>query len=283
MPKSGTTWLARCLSEHPQVFVPPIKETMYFAYRYSSNISDYESYFCGAEAFAARGEFCTLYFYDEDAARRIKSHYPDVKLLLVLRNPIEQIYSHYWHLASQNFHSERTEDIDFENALVQFPERLIMPARYGLHLPKWLTQFERGQLLPLLYDDIRNSPLDVLSKVFDFLGVDPGFLPSFASTRSRKVRVGGAPRSALAGKVYRWLYHELKTKVFDPLTWKYGTDRVWRLKDQLRVREILQTVFYSEGYPEISPKTKRLLLAKLESDIAAVEALVEVDLSHWRA
>jgi hypothetical protein len=195
---------------------------------------------------------------------------------------VEQIYSHYWHLASQNFHSNSVEAMSFERALERFPDRLLEPARYSLHLPRWQALFDEGQLMALLYDDIKTAPQDVLRVVYRFLGVDPTWVPNRDVRQGRDVRAGVAPRNAVAGWAYRVLYRELKCRVFDPLTWRFGTDRVWQWKERLRLRERLQVVFFKKRYPPMAGATRQRLCRELEPDIGAAEALLGVDLRRWR-
>ena len=97
--KSGTTWLARNLTAHPEVYVPPRKEINSFDYDdFDANcIKDYKKHFRCSEMIKARGEISTIYLQSERAPPRIQRLLPDVKLIVCLRNPIEQIYSHYWH------------------------------------------------------------------------------------------------------------------------------------------------------------------------------------------
>ncbi|HEY1419866.1 MAG TPA: sulfotransferase, partial [Candidatus Dormibacteraeota bacterium] len=112
--KSGTDSLYGMLGQHPQIYISPSKEPMFFVaeglpevpYRGPSDrevllrwdswvntLEHYESLFGGATVEKAIGEASTWYLYDEGAPHRIKHHVPDAKLIAVLRNPVERAYS----------------------------------------------------------------------------------------------------------------------------------------------------------------------------------------------
>jgi hypothetical protein len=255
---------------------------MFFSYRYSGQISDYEQYFDGASVGQAAGEFCTLYYSDPNSPERIYRHYPDIKLLLVLRHPVDQLYSHYWHLASQNFHTDSTEPVDFETALGRFPERLYRPALYGTNLARWLSVFSRRQLHLVLYDDLVSQPAQTLRGVYRFLGVSEAFEAPSLSVKGRDVRQGVAPRGELSGKIYRSLYDQLKRKVVTPLSARMGSERFWSLMNRLKVRKSLQTVFLKKGYPDLDPRIRNELQRRLMPEIQSVEKILGVDLSMWK-
>src|SRR5262245_10285732 len=104
-PKAGTTWLAKCLGEHPDVFMPGAKELVFFDYGdFEHRLDDYQAHFQGVRSESAVGEFTTRYMASELPAPRIQRMIPGARLIACLRNPADQIYSHYWHLSRQNFH-----------------------------------------------------------------------------------------------------------------------------------------------------------------------------------
>ena len=114
--KAGTTSLYRYLEQHPEVYMSPVKEPKFFAlggerldYRGPgdearmrgasvTSLEDYRELFRGVSTETAVGEASTLYLYSERAAARIKHHVPDVKLIAVLRNPVDRAYSDFLHL-----------------------------------------------------------------------------------------------------------------------------------------------------------------------------------------
>jgi hypothetical protein len=110
--KCGTTWLAKCLEEHPDILMSSgksKKELLFFnnsesvdKFRdekvsyFDKGYSWYLKQFPDPEIGKIRGEFTTLYLTDTDAAKRIKEFNPNVKIIAILRNPINMINSTHW-------------------------------------------------------------------------------------------------------------------------------------------------------------------------------------------
>ena len=104
-PKAGTTWLARCLAEHPDVFLVDTKETNFFDWdTVDGRWSEYERHYLNATDEHAVGEVSVRYFASKAAPARAHKYLPDARLFAVIREPGQQLLSHYYHLMRQNFH-----------------------------------------------------------------------------------------------------------------------------------------------------------------------------------
>ncbi len=283
-PKAATTWLFRCLQAHPDVFVAEVKETEFFSWRHTMvGLDEYEAHFDGAESARAVGEISTSYLYWGDGtAERVRDVVPGAYLFASLRNPMDQVYSHYWHLRRQNFHQdERPRPESFEAALKMYPEKLLRPARYAEHLERWLTRFDRDQMHLIVYDDIQERPAAVVQSLYDFLGVDPSVRPALAETSDKSVRRGTSPRSSAFERLYTGLYDGLVQYVYHPMKQWVGPARAARLKNALRVREMLESLFREEGYPDMAAGTRDRLRDHFADDISRLESITGCDLSHW--
>ena len=101
--KGGTTWIAKCLSEHPDICMSEPKEILYFN-KFSSfsnkcpinnyhkkTFSWYRKHFLHCKKGQINGEFSAEYFYDKEAPRLIRKYFPDIKLIVLLdyRNNIK--------------------------------------------------------------------------------------------------------------------------------------------------------------------------------------------------
>ena len=282
-PKAATTWLARCLDDHPTVFVADVKETEFFSWGHTiRDLEEYESHFAEAGEVQTAGEITTSYLYWDGTAERVYDVLPDVRLFVSLRNPVEQVYSHYWHLRRQNFHQEENPRPDsFEEALEMYPDKLLRPARYAEHLNAWLDHFDREQLQVIVYNDIQAKPAAVIQDLYQFLDVDAGFEPSTIQTRDTSVRRGTSPRGGVLERVYTQLYDGLTRHVYHPVKRWIGPARAERLKNTLRVREALESMLRAEGYPEMAEDTRARLRQHFSDDVARLESLIDRDLQDW--
>ena len=199
VPKSGTTALHAALARHPGLFLSPIKEPKFFltdgppptkggpgdALTYREHVwqrDRYEALFDPAAAGALRGESTPLYLYDPAAMTRIKDLIPDVKLIVILRDPVERAHSNWTHLWSAGL-----EPIgDFVRACAEEEQRIAAGwasfwhykglGRYGEQLARAFTLFPREQVLVLRYRLLIDEPAATLDKICAFLGVETGLL-----------------------------------------------------------------------------------------------------------
>ena len=103
-PKCGTTWLAEMLGAHSEIEIPAQKELNVLHYDdCDQRIDEYNDYFQSVAQW--RGDFSVRYLDSDNAPNNAKHHLADdLRVLCVLRDPVEQMNSHYWHLRRQNFH-----------------------------------------------------------------------------------------------------------------------------------------------------------------------------------
>ena len=283
-PKAGTTWLANVLAGHPDISFAPHKETDYFSYRYKTiPIGDYASWFGDDDSKLARGEFSVQYLGSADAPAQIHEHIPNSKLIVSFRNPVEQVYSHYWHLQRQNFHKwdASMAEVSFEEALSDFRPSLIDPAMYADHLERWLQYFPIHQFKTILFDDIKRDPEGVIESIFQFVGVAPSWRPPTLRETGSRARHGTAPRSATAARWGGRVYDALNRYAYHPLKKAVGVERAASVKDALRVRTLLEALFRKKGYPEMNASTRSELLALFEEPNRRLGELIGRDLSHW--
>jgi glycosyltransferase involved in cell wall biosynthesis len=284
-PKSGTTWLARCLGEHPDIFMAPVKETEFWKFADAEQrLDDYAAHFKGAQNERAIGEFSVRYLSFPGVPERLKRSLPDVRLLASLRNPIDQVYSNYWHLQRQNFnlHDPSQAPRSIEEALEKHRDFLCAPARYADHLTRWLAQFPPQQLKIVLFDEIESCPAEVLRSLFGFLSVDPTFEPPSLAETGTDVRRGTSPRSASAARWHSKIYGALVQNVYTPMKRGLGTRRATQIKEALQVRPLMERLFMRKGYPPMSAETRALLAKEFEPEIEKLEKLTGLDLGEWR-
>lgn len=260
-----------------------VKETNFFDYASIENRwHEYQAHFVRGSGCVAVGEISTRYLASGNAPERIKTYIPDVRLFVSLRNPVDQVYSHYWHLLRQNFHqwSHNKMPQSFEEALERYPDKLLQPAFYGNHLQHWLRYFDRSQLLTVFYDDLLSEPQESLSVLYAFLGVERAFIPPTIKQQGTAVRRGVSPRPIL-GRIHAALYNQLNRKFYHPCKRLIGTRAAARIKTVLRVRELMECLFLKTGYPTMRPDTQAALRAHFAEDVRILSRLTGRNLSHW--
>lgn len=284
--KAGTTWLAGVLGAHPDIFLPPQKELNALHYLdLADRLDEYQAYFAGGERLAVRCDFSVRYLNSAQAPAAAARLTPDARLLVVLRDPLDQAQSHYWHLRRQNFHQAEPIDPapDLFEALQRFPELLLEPALYGKHLARWLDLFPRERLLIIDYRDLRADPTATLDRICDFLGVARfDFAPALGQVSGADARGGVQPRGGVAG----WLFPKLYAAVTrGPYLWlkkSLGVRRAEHLKRALRLRQVSEGVFFKPGYPQLSDADRRRLHDYFARDAEQLAALTGFDISSWR-
>jgi hypothetical protein len=291
-PKAGTTALHLALSAHPEVFMSAPKEPKYFltddgrqpharggpgdAQTIRKQIwrrADYEGLFEPAPASSRLGESTTLYLQDPDAHHRIKAAIPEVRLVAVLRDPVDRAHSNWTHLHSAGLEPEpfiRACELEDERARTGWAPfwRYVRLGRYGEQLTRLFSVFSRDQVLVLFYRDLRERPAPTMDLVCRFIGVTPGIVTevpaanvTVASSRSWSNRLLShvLRQGAAAGHRVPALVRE---NISGPV--------VRLLQREQRRREPLQ------------PLERRLLIPRFEEDIRVVEDLLGVPLPHWR-
>lgn len=226
-PRAGTTSLHRYLGEHPDVFMSPVKETRFFDHRWDAAEGDPEA-LAEAEAWyldlfdeagdaAAVGESTPTYLAHPDVPSRLREKVPDVRVLAVLRDPVERLHSQYLFGVRQG-----SEDRPFpayvEDRLARDadpdrgPDAAVQAGRYHDNLTRFADALGRDRVRVLLFDDLRDDPLSVLRDIAAFLDVDPG--PMADVDHGRVHNPYGEPRGRLAAflrtdprvrRVARWL------------------------------------------------------------------------------
>ncbi len=179
-PKSGTWWLASRVKKHPRVFLARGErsgEVKYFTKYFHKPLSYYSDRFrCAGDRI--KGEksphYCTL------PAHRIRLIWrlmPEVRLILILRDPVARSWSEALVALLQNTHSH-FEDLH-ETTVLRMLDKVRI--RYSTVIDNWLTFFSEDQLLICFFEDIQRRPESLLENVFRHIGADhPGDLTAFA-------------------------------------------------------------------------------------------------------
>jgi hypothetical protein len=197
--KSGTTSLARHMRAHPDVWTAE-PELHFFDGRPDEPLSTYEALF-PRKASGPVGEGTPAYIYLEHAMARIARDLPGVRGIVILREPVDRAYSHYWHNRAKGYEPLTT----FEAALAAEPQRLVEleplqgavfayvdRGRYVAQVERAFALLGRDNVHVVLQRDLAQRPRDVLRDLYSFIGVDATFVPDDLEQRYNE---RWAPRS----------------------------------------------------------------------------------------
>jgi Sulfotransferase domain len=188
-PKTGTSWLYANLREHPQTFVPPIKELKYFSHRFEvEDLRCYLDHFRDGVG-CSKGEASPSYsMLPRRTIRMMRRLMPDLKLIYLMRDPIERAWSHARHSFSQgeaNFKGNRgtIDDVTDDEWIVNLEDDWNrLSGDYLGQLQRWLSVFPREQVYVGFFEDLAQSPRKLFRDVLGFLDLDPDFAASSAVT-----------------------------------------------------------------------------------------------------
>lgn len=169
--RSGTSWMASCFWEHPEIFMPG-KELHFFD---QGNESDVDSYYAKfSEHNRVQGEFTPDYLSDPAAIERIAKYCPQAKLIIILREPAARTESSY------NLYREREtleSEISSLDDVYKYKHRAFNKSLYGQQLQHLFNHVDSKNVKVVFYDQITSAPQALLSEVFEFIGVDASFVP----------------------------------------------------------------------------------------------------------
>lgn len=290
-PKAGTTALHVALSQHPKLFLSPVKEPKYFLtdgpppsgggpgdertyQQYVWRRQDYEALFDPAPPGSLRGESTTLYLRDPAAHRRIRALVPDARLVAVLRDPVDRAHSNWTHLRSAGLEPEA----DFLRACSLEDDRVRRGwgpfwrytglSRYGEQLAHLFSVFPREQVLVLLYREVRARPGETLDRICAFLGVEQGLLEEIPAENV----TAQVPRSALNDLVSGVLRAApaLTRRLPDAVARTVTTpaERLLQRDQNLRT--------------PLTEEIRAQLIPTFLEDIELLESILDISLDHWR-
>ena len=177
--KGGTTTLHHMLSRQNDVYLPRQKELQFFSSKQEKSVEWYSDQFENARANQTCGEITPYYMFHKDCPRRIGKLIPTIKLIALVRNPIERTLSQYFHAKRLGF-----EDLDLMPALEAEKARMmsggeysyqkhsyVSRSKYNEQLLRFEKYFPKEQLLIIKSEDLFSNSNSTFRKVLDFLEV----------------------------------------------------------------------------------------------------------------
>jgi len=283
-PKCGTTAMQDYLGQHPDIFMPEMKEAHFFGADLDAPVffrdeKKYLALFTKAQNERRVGEASVYYLYSKRAATEIKAFAPDASIIAMLRNPVEMIYS----LHSQRLYNGNEDIEDFEAALDAEEDRkrgLRLPkdrhllaglfyrdvAKYSDQLQRYIETFGREKLKVIIFDELKRNTAEVYKDTCLFLGVDPTFNPLIRVINGNK---------GVRSVTYRNI-------IFRPSVLRTVARRVIPDTPRRKIIKVLERVNLKyEERPPMNPELKQRLKEEFRPEVEKLSHLLGRDLTYW--
>ena len=279
--KAGTTALYWYLSDHPQVFMSPVKETNYFAFgldedgnplygdpdlhRFPVRTSAaYEELFSGAGEALAVGEASPIYLECPQSAARIREALPTARIICGLREPVDRAYSDYlMFLRTRGRRLDPDRDLTAASDWARPDSHWMQISKYHEALSRYFDLFPREQIHVFLFEDLRADSLGCVRDIYRSVGVYPGFAPDLETPHN----VGGMPSSRTLEKVFT---SGSVRKAVEPWIPQRAADVARRL----RTKNLKKA-------PPLPKELKAELSRHFRDDIGKTSELIRRNLDHW--
>jgi len=267
--RCALNWISQCLREHPELNIPFPNELHFFTPTRKGK-SNYELE--GIKGYYKRfkqdnkkaGEYSPQYLYDKTTPYLIKKHFPNIKILVSLRNPIKR------------YMSEKTHLKIFDGVEV-FEEELISKSQYYENLLRYCKLFPKTNIKIILVDDLKENSLRIMQEIYQFLEADSSFVPPSLTKKENPL---SKPRYKILS-LYRTIFSNfiefLKQNkmvfIVNLFRWTRINKLSWYIWEKNRV---------PIEKPKLSEDEKKELMKKFLPDIVKLEKLIKRDLSAWK-
>lgn len=282
-PKCATTTLYDILKQHPDVYLSSFKEPHFFDIdkNYHKGYNWYlNEYFSTIENHKIIGEFTPSYFIVPKVAERVYNTLGnDLKLIVMLRNPLDRAYSQYLHAKR-----DLIEPLSFEEALETESERLISCSEkgddisyvrfsyinggmYSKHLKNWLEFFDINQIKIVFFEDFENNQKKVMEEITEFLDLEP-----YEFNTGLKSNVAAVPK-----------YMFIKRILNNTFLRKIAKGLITSQKSRDKITNYLQRISNKPAKDSSLKSEMKIMQIKkyFLKDIKELEQLINCNLSRW--
>jgi len=284
--KAGTTSIYQYLKQHPDVYMSPIKEPKYFSsvcldlpfkgpgdggvgLEWALTWDEYLELFAEVKGEKAIGEASADYLYYHDKViPLIKDRLGNVKIIIILRNPVERAFSAYTYLVRDG-----RETLSFEEALQAEDDRRREnysfiwfykdAGFYYSAVRAYIDAFGKDKVKIYLFEDLKSDAVALMQDIYRFIGVDDTFVPKI-----QRYNVSGVPKS-------KFLHNFLRKPSIVKSVAKH------LIPERARRNLVLEIQNRNLTKPEMKPETRKRLIGVYRDDIKQLEKLIGRDLSFW--
>ncbi len=278
--KSGSTTLYDWLSQHPNIYGPKgMKEYNYFSDE--ENLKLGENWF--SKSFKGHKKqkiiihgYVNYIYYAKQAAFNIYNFNKDIKLILILRNPVDRCYSAYWDARKVALEKEKSFEraLKLEKARIKSTKKKELNSltyldhgMYSSKIKEYLKFFSDKQIKIVLFDDLKKNPKLLLKDIFTFLEVEKKFVPKLNVINS-----AGVPRSHMLQNFFQKI--SIPAFVKPLISAKYTSYIKNVFLRKINIKKIT--------YPEMNLQTRKNLISFYEDEITSLEKLLQINLQHWK-
>jgi len=287
--KSGTTSLYYYLKQHPQVYMSQVKEPKFISSQFlifpfngigdkkveQNIIKSFNEYYnlfkdVNQEKMIGEASADNLYFYN-DTIKYIKKYLGNIKIIIILRNPIERAFSAYMHLIHRgreylSFLEAIKEEKNRRNNNWEFIWYYTDVGFYYYQVKAYLGNFTQVKIYP--YDDLRKDPPGLIKDIYKFLEIDTSFVPDV----SIKYNVTGIPKNKF---IHKFLKEPniLKSAVKPIVKTLIPKEKRRKIIEKIKMRNLQK--------PQMKPETREYLKNLYRKDILKLQDLIRRDLSSW--
>lgn len=288
-PKCATTAMTEYFRQHPGLFIPRLrqKDLPFFGddlhrIRPKESLDEYLACYRRALPAQRAGEACVWYMYSNSAPYEIRTFAPNAQIVMILRNPVDMVYSQH----SQLVYSQDEDIFDFDDALHAELDRrecrrstpmtgnvpkeayyYTFLGEYSSHVKRYFEVFGRDRVRVVIYDDLRKDTPGSVAEIFRDLGVDPEVPIDFRVVNASKVA-----RSSRLQRVFQ-----------SPPAWLVSIYRAVtpeRAHGELAHALVRINTRY-QPRPPMSEKMRRFLQQRFLPDVERLSAVLGRDLTGW--
>jgi hypothetical protein len=276
--RCGTSWVARCLQEHPAIFLPAKKELHYFNddNLYDPSLSQIAPFYQQADPDALLGEFTPRYLINDRALERIHAAFPGIRVLVMLRDPVERAWSQYRYF---RFNKKKEDRKDFLAALDGFyREDYLVKSLYYDQLRRVFDLFGRDRTWIGLFDDIGSDPGRLIGGLYRFLGVDDDYTPPTVDAVVNPSLRRSSDPPFLWTRAVRWITYSRMPGI--TALQRRLMPRIARINRWMDEQEATGRMSARNASP--AGDRSRAYAAYFKDDLERTEELLGLDLSKWK-
>jgi len=263
--RSGTTSLYHQLREHPDICMPYDKELNYFNNGWHKGIDWYSEQFADCSDVSMIGEASTSYTWPSphDIPARIHQTIPNVKLIYIIRNPIDRTFSHYQYNKYRG-----NESRSFCEAMEAVPLYL-SASDYLMWIKNYLMYFNKTNFHLMFAEDLYKNPSVQIEECYSFLGIDTRFVPKSINIKTNKSFNLENPQYF---RIIKYIYRYIKKP----------TDKILSEQTKAKLRDRFHLILTTGPKPNMSDQERELLLDIFTEKINQLELFLGRDLDIWK-